>query len=166
MTAQYPDKLVNKHPRVKTSGLHLYGVIRGDPRTSRAGWGDGLAFTTKPSPPSFAARSTALWRGYVATFLLQSDGRLRLVAFEYMLGLRKWQTQEVDELLDGDFWLVMKPEFNAQRTYIPFRDGMVVEDQGEWFTEEPFEVRMQRRREKQQSAEPKAAADGGRDTGS
>jgi hypothetical protein len=103
---------------------------------------------------------TALWRGYVATFVLQPDGRLRLTAFEYMLGLRKWQKQEVDELLDGDFWVVMKPEFFGQRTYIPFRDGVVVEDREQWFTEEPFEVRMQRRRERQQEAEPGAAADG------
>lgn len=142
MTAQFPDNLENKHSRVKLDGLHLYGVIRGDPRTSRAGWGDGPAFSSKPSRPANAVMCTALWRGYVATFVLEPDGRLRLTAFEYMLGLGKWQKQEVDELLDGDFWVVMKPEFFGQRTYIPFRDGAVVEDRDQWFTEEPFGVRM------------------------
>jgi hypothetical protein len=113
VTAQWPDKLVNKHPRVKFDGLHLYGVIRGDFRASRGDWGDADAFTAKPSRPANAARCSALWRGYVATFLLQEDGRLRLVVFDYLLGLGKWQKQEVDEFLAGDFWMVMKPEFFA-----------------------------------------------------
>lgn len=160
MTAQYPDKLVNKHPRVRLDGLHLYGVIRGDPHSSQGGWGDCSAFSTQPSPPADGIMCTALWRGYVATFLLQLDGQLRLTTFEYMYSVRKWQKHAVDELLDGDFWLVMKRDFFGQRTYIPFRNGVVVEDREQWFTEEPFEVRMQRRRERQQEAEPGAAADG------
>src|SRR5262245_58021506 len=105
MTAQFPDRLVNKHRGVKLGRLHLYGVIRGNPRQSRSGWGSGPAFSTRPDRPAAATRCSALWRGYVATFVLQSDGRLRLTAFEYMLGLREWQRQEVDELLGGDFWL-------------------------------------------------------------
>src|SRR5215213_11752349 len=104
MTAQAADKVVNRHPRVTLDGLHLYGVIRGDVRASRDGWGDGPAFTTRPSRPPRAVACSALWRGYVATFVLQEDGRLRLAAFGYPAGLRKWQKQEVDELLAGDFW--------------------------------------------------------------
>lgn len=161
MTAQFPDKLVNKHPRVKLAGRRLYGVIRGDPRTSRNGWGDGPAFVTPPARPDAAIRCSALWRGYVATFVLEPDGRLRLSTFEYMLSIHEWQKQEVDELIDGDFWVVMKPAFFGPRTYIPFRDGVVVEDQEAWFTEEPFGVRMRRRREGQQAAEPGATADRG-----
>ncbi len=160
MTAQYPEKLINRHPRVKFDKLHLYGVIRGDFRASRGGWGDGEVFTTQPSRPANVARCSALWRGYVATFVLEEDGRLRLVKFEYMLGLRKWQKQETDELLEGDFWIVMKPEFFGARTYIPFRKGVIVEDQKEWFTEEPFEVRRQRRKAEEQSrTEPGASPD-------
>src|SRR5262245_1902702 len=136
MTAQYPDKLVNKHPRVKLDGLHLYGVIRGDPRTSRAGWGDGDAFATRPRRPSPATLCTALWRRYVATFVLQPDGRLRLAVFEYPGALTDRRTQEVDELLAGDFWMVLKPEFEGLRTYVPFQDGVVVEDRAAWFNEE------------------------------
>ncbi len=79
---------------------------------------------------------SALWRGYVATFVLQEDGRLRLAFFEYRLGLRKRERQEVNELLEGDFSMVMKNQFFGPRTYIPFLDGVVVEDQESWFTED------------------------------
>jgi hypothetical protein len=92
----------------------------------------------------------------VATFVLQPDGRLRLAVLEYMLSPSEWQKQEVgwqkqevDELLGGDFWAVLKPGFFGRRTYVPFRHGVVAEDHDQWFTEEPFAVRMQRRREHQ-----------------
>jgi hypothetical protein len=157
VTAQFPNKLINKHPRVKLDGLRLYGVVRGDVGAATNGWGDGDAFTTQPTPPANAVLCTALWRGYVATFLLQEDGRLKLVAFEYMLGLREWQRQEVGEQIEGDFWLVMKPEFFGQRTYVPFSDGVIVEDQEEWFTEEPFEMRRQHlEADRSRSADEKA----------
>jgi hypothetical protein len=145
MTAQMPDKLVNRHPRVRLDGLHLYGVVRGDIQTHN-GWGSGNAFTSRPTPPSRSVVCTALWRGYVATFVLEEDGRLRLTAFEHMVSFDEWETQPVDELLEGDFWLVMQPHFFADRTFIPFRDGHIVEDRAAWFTEEPFEVRMRRMR--------------------
>jgi hypothetical protein len=54
MTTQFADKLLNLHPRVRTDGLLLYGVIRGDPRTSPGGWGDGPAFSSKPIPPELS----------------------------------------------------------------------------------------------------------------
>jgi hypothetical protein len=78
--------------------------------------------------------------------LLQEDGRLRLATFEYRISLREWQEQRVDELIEGDFWMVMKPAFKGQRTYIPFREGLIVEDREQWFTEEPFNVRTARQR--------------------
>jgi hypothetical protein len=137
MTAQMPDRLENKHPRMKTDldGLYLYGVTRGDVRTSPNGWGDTNAFVAKPIRPANASICSALWRGYIAKFLLQEDGRLRLVDFEHLIGLKEWFRQPVDELLEGDFWMVLKPEFFALRTYIPFKDGLLIEDREEWFTE-------------------------------
>ena len=147
MTAQYPEKLVNEHPRVKLDRLYLYHVIRGDLNSSNYGWGDGTAFSTQPNVPSNAMRCSALWRGYVATFVLQSDGRLRLTAFEFMLSLSKWKKQNVDEVIKGDFWLVMKPAFFAPRTYVPFRDGVIVEDRVTWFTEKLYGARMKLRPE-------------------
>jgi hypothetical protein len=150
VTAQFPDKLVNNHPRVKFDGLHLYGVVRG-PAESSGGWGEDRAFATAPSPPG-NVMCTGLWRGYVATFVLQEDGRLRLTAFEYLADLSDWQKQDVDELLVGDFRMVLAPEFFGRRTYVPFRDGAIVEDREEWFTEDPFEVGAQNRRNKQEGS--------------
>lgn len=136
MTVQAPEKLVNEHPRVDLSGLSLYGVIRGDCRSNH-GYGDGNAFMTRPSPPADATVCTALWRGYIATFVLQADGRLRLECFEYPLDIENWRRQEVNELLVGDFWMLMTHVFFGPRTYVPFRDGAIVEDKEQWFTEEP-----------------------------
>src|SRR4051794_38537942 len=111
MTAQAPDQIVNQHPRVMLDGLYLYGVIEGDPRDSDSGWGEGDAVVARPVGPRTKAVCSALWRGYVAHFVLQDDGRLRLLAYEHMLEDRKWQRQEVDELLAGEFWLVLKRAF-------------------------------------------------------
>ena len=156
MTAQFAEKLVNLHPRVSTDNLRLYGVIRGEPRTSRSGWGDGPAFAAKPAPPKASVTCTALRRGYVANFVLQPDGRLNLALFEYMLSIHEWQKQEIGELLIGDFWMVLKPHFAGDRTYVPFYDGIVIEDQEKWIIEEPYIVRrhqrLQRRREGQADA--------------
>jgi hypothetical protein len=164
MTAQISHILVNKHPRVKFDGLRVYAVIRGDFRASQAGWGDGFAYTSQPIRQDDAAICSALWHGFVSEFLLEESGQLWLVAFHHsvtnghdppdtgdadanrMLSFLSWRKQQVNEGLTGDFWLVVKPDFYGERTYIPFRDGCIVEERSEWFTEEPFEVRRQRRR--------------------
>lgn len=40
-----------------------------------------------------------------------------------------------DEMITGDFWLVLKPHFRAPRTYVPFIDGGVVTDESRWVFE-------------------------------
>jgi hypothetical protein len=42
----------------------------------------------------------------------------------------------VNETLRGDFFMVMKPKFFGLRTYVPFRDGVIVEDVNEWVRED------------------------------
>ncbi len=42
----------------------------------------------------------------------------------------------VNETLSGDFFMLMKPKFLGLRTYVPFRDGVIVEDVHEWVREE------------------------------
>lgn len=147
LTAQIPDRLDNHHPRLTLAGLHLYGVIRGDIR-ARFGWGEPYRFATPPAPPG-SGRCSALWRGYVSTFRLDPDGRLELVAHAYLLSPGEWRTEPVGEWLGGDFWLVMKPAFFAPRTYVPFRDGRVVEDEAAWVAEpeQDWHRRLSRRRE-------------------
>lgn len=143
MTAQVPDRLMNKHPRVKLRGMHLYGVVRGDIRTN-SGWGQRYEFTKPPTPTKDVPRCSALWRGYTATFRLDSEGELELVSYRYPRSLTKTETEPVNEKLSGDFWLVLKHNFFGPRTYVPFKDGKIVEDESEWVVEEPRSRRMSR----------------------
>src|SRR5262245_29500787 len=115
MTAQAPDRLMNKHPRVKLRGLLLYGVVRGDIHAN-SGWGQRYEFLKVPQPPKDVPRCSALWRGYTATFRLDPDGEVELVSYRYPLSLTKAETEPVNEKLTGDFWLVLKQDFFGPRT--------------------------------------------------
>ncbi len=146
MTAQKPDTLINRHPRVQFNGLKLYGVVRGDiHQEGNSGWGDEAAYRTKAVVPENVVRRTDLHRGYVATFVLEQDGRLRLRSFKFTLNSRTSQTQRVNEFIEGDFWVVLKPKFFAERTYVPFRDGIIIEDRQQWFVEESYKLQEKRR---------------------
>lgn len=135
MTAQSPDILINEHPRIELRGLHLYGVIRNDFRSNH-GWGDRYLFASPANPPQDAVRCSALWRGYIATFRLDENGSLTLLSYRYPLSLTKAKTETINELLNGDFWLVLKPTFSAPRTYVPFIDGKIVENESQWIVED------------------------------
>jgi len=141
MTAQVPDRLMNKHPRVQLRGMQLYGVIRGNIRAN-SGWGQRYEFTRPPTPPKDVPRCSALWRGYTATFRLDSEGELSLVSYSYPRSKKKAEIESVNEKLSGDFWLVFKHSFFGPRTYVPFKDGRIVEDDTEWVTEEPRNQRL------------------------
>ena len=52
--------------------------------------------------------------------------------------------EPVNEKLSGDFWLVFKHNFFGPRTYVPFKDGKIVEDESEWVIEESRSRRMNR----------------------
>jgi hypothetical protein len=144
MTAQTPDSLINRHPRVRFNKLALYHVVRGDiHRKDSGGWGDGCAYRARAVVPEDVNRSTGLWRGYVATFVLERDGRLRLRSFKFRIA-RTSRSQRVNEFIEGDFWMVLKRQFFAERTYVPFRDGIIVEDRSQWFTEESHKLRRKR----------------------
>jgi hypothetical protein len=133
VTVQLSDRLGNDHPRVKLDGLRLYGVIRGD-ILARFGWGEPYPFAVPPAPPG-AGRCSLLWRGYIATFRLHPDGVLELVGYDYMMSPGEWRAHPVGERLAGDFWLVFKRNFFGPRTYVPFRAGLIVEDEAEWVGE-------------------------------
>jgi hypothetical protein len=134
MTAQVPDKLINEHPRVDFGDLQLYGIIAGDIRPS-CDWPKPFRLPTPPSPPANAATSSAWWRGYIATFRLNPDGTLDHLCYEYSLSSKEWVPQSVNDRLTGDFWLDMRPHFDDKRTYVLFRDGHVVEDRDQWYTQ-------------------------------
>ena len=149
MTTQAPDELINEHPGIDLSGLSLYGIIRGNP-TDNHGWGDKFSYPTEPSPPVGMTPCSMMWRGYIATHRLAADGTFHIVRFRFLTEIQvdhdndddgevvvQYETQSVNEQIDGDFWLVLKPRFSAPRTYLPFRDGIVVEDRCDWVVEEP-----------------------------
>jgi hypothetical protein len=136
MTAQVSDRLVNNHPRVKLRGLHLYGVVRGDIDANR-GWGERYTFVKPPQPPTDVSRCSALWRGFTSTFQIDSGGELELVSYHYPRSSGKATTEPIHEKLVGDFWLVLKHSFFGPRTYVPFKDGRIVEDETAWVIEEP-----------------------------
>lgn len=133
VTAQAPDELHNTHPDVDFGSLKLYGVVTGD-ITANHGWGHPYPFTTPPTPPEDQRTFSALWRGYIATFQLSPDGKLTLVSYTYpnSPSLGRNNTEAINELLVGDFWLVMKPAFKAPRTYVPFHNGVIVSDTAKW----------------------------------
>ena len=77
MTVQFPDVLINEHPQLDMTSLYLYSVIRGDVYSNH-GWGEPYKFSRQRKPPEKAVISSALWRGHIATFRLQSNGELIL----------------------------------------------------------------------------------------
>lgn len=132
MTTQLPDHLENNHPSVEFGELALYGVIVGD-ITANYGWGAPYPFQNRPSIPS-EGRSSALWRGYVAEFVLSHEGTITLVAFHYTVASEKLHVQ-ANEQLKGDFWLVMKSNFDGNRVYVPFESNVIVADEKRWVIE-------------------------------
>ena len=99
MTEQMSDVLLCDFDDVDLDGLRLYGVIRGD-ILSNHGWGEPYPFNRQPNPPK-SPMCSALWRGFVSTYVLKSDGRLYLVSYTYTFSK---QPEEVfEEQLEGDF---------------------------------------------------------------
>lgn len=133
MTAQIPDRLVNECPGVELSGLKVYAVIVGD-ISANHGWGERYPFASKATPDS-RTRCSALWRGYVSVYRLNSMGQLMLERFDYPFHKERGG-DSIDEALVGDFWLVTKETFFGKRTYIPFVNGVVVKDPTHWVREE------------------------------
>jgi len=136
MTAQFPEELENDHPRVDFGGLRLYGVIRG-PVHLNHGRGNPYGHTAKPKKPRRRPMCTANWKGYTEEYRLTEEGRLVLKRYSYRHNIiGRWWPKRVNETLHGDFFMVMKPKFFGLRTYVPFRDGVIVEDMTEWVRED------------------------------
>lgn len=147
MTAQIPEKLINDCQAINISGLNLYYVLSEFSKSERIGKPYQLTHRASKTSSGFG---TALRRGYVSCYRLTHDGRLILEAFEYPKGpaggvhefgnlfgtlditaARNYREQ-VSETLVGDFWLVLGSTFFGSRTYIPFRNGIVITNQSDW----------------------------------
>ena len=135
MTAQAPDRLINKHRKVSTRRwlwpLGLYGIVR-VPVYNHS----GIPYKLNRMPDvenRTKQRSTGLYRGYIATFCLRRDGQLQLQSYSYPTGIREYDVETVNEILTGDFWIVLQRRFHDNWCrLIPFRDGFVVLDRKQW----------------------------------
>lgn len=134
MTVQSPDDLTCNCELADFGELSLYAVITGD-ITAAHGWGTRYPFRNQPSVPPDSTVCSALWRGYIAEYAIDNDGCMSLVAYRYPLAPNK-PCVELNERLEGDYWLVMKSRFIGKRVYVPFRAGVLVTDEAEWLTED------------------------------
>lgn len=132
MTTQVSDQLINNYIEIDFGDLHPYGVAVGNVQSNN-GWGIPYPFKNVPSPSE--ERVSFLWRGYISVYQLNSDGQLILEKYEYPNLGGKREPDLVNEILDGDFYLIMKTEFRGVRTYIPFRGGRIVPNPDEWIVE-------------------------------
>lgn len=135
MTDQIPEKLTNNYARADLTGLNLYAIITGEPRSNQS---RSYEFKTAATPVK-GKNSSALWRGFVSTYVLWQTGKLTLEKFEYPFH-RGRLPDIVYEELQGDFWLVMRSSFLGKTTYVPFRDGTIVEDQSRWISVDDNEI--------------------------
>lgn len=158
MTAQCADQLYNEHPRVDLDGLQCFGLGREVPENGCGGMWGGLwvghnsdlsVFPKAPDPGRCKARIRVLYcsncdRRYVASYILRPDGKLTVMGYDYATldggGACRRGTpinysieDPVNEDVEGDFVLIMKLHFSSpSTTFVPFRDGRVVEDVSKW----------------------------------
>jgi hypothetical protein len=145
MTAQASDNLRNDNPRVDFDTLRCYGLTRSAP-TETSKWSGVLGGVFDfPRPPRQRPDTycTACYRGYIASYVLNPDGALTLAAYEYTTldvsvgGTASLRIDEdpVSEPITGDFWLILRPHFFTDpTTFVPFRNGRVIEDRSQWVT--------------------------------
>lgn len=129
MPQQPPDILVNEYPSVDFGALRLYTIVQGQ-RPARPRWNNQYPFKHRPRPSNHAVCSK-LWRGYLAYYRLTPEGQLLLERYEYPFD-HSQPADEVSEMLEGDFWLVMKESFYGTCTYVPFVDGRIQADRQQW----------------------------------
>jgi hypothetical protein len=132
VTAQYPDILINEHPRVAFENLSPYLLFRGDVGGNR----ERLVL---PVSPDYVPekRNSALWRGYIATFRLAADGTLSLISYGYPTPEGATLKQEIaNGEINGDFWLELRPFCSGPKTRVPFCAGRIVEDRTQWEIED------------------------------
>lgn len=125
---QMPEVLEVEDGTLELPAFQLYGVMVGDiddPKT----W-SGYTFSVRGDPTKMVM-CTALWRGYVSTYLLRRDGTIHLQQLEYPF-TKDMRCDEVDEQLTGDFWLDMRKGFTGDAVLVPFVDGRIDIEKSHW----------------------------------
>ena len=149
MTAQIPEKIINRYDNVDFGDYELFSVFIGDATNYKKR--KPYPFKQKGDPNKCVACS-ACWRGYVSVYELQPSGQLKLIRFEYPGFLRSteidnsnhvpepWiefdrtpkEADEAVEILKGDFWLELRSGFYGEEMVVPFVKGKIVTDTNRW----------------------------------
>lgn len=138
MTKQIAENLIVHDPKLDLHDLALRAVVTGDP-SKNFGWGDGEYSLPLPPLPEGSVSCSALWRGYISTFVIHVDGSVELHSCQFPFASRAEERGIVyiGKQLTGDFWLVMSEYFGGPRTFIPARQGYVIKDRHHWYIEPP-----------------------------
>lgn len=116
MTVQLAEKLESDHPGIVLDHLELYGIRD--------------VVNKHPAPDWVSERKcTALYRGYVSTYRLNSDGTLDLI--EQSDPFAKKSTK-LRHRIEGNFKMHLRPYFFGPNVTIPFLNSKIVEDQSQW----------------------------------
>ena len=124
MTFQQLDNIVCEHPRVDLSGHKIdsgHILFKLPIPISECDIPDGTVTATVSS----------LWRGYLATFRLNSDGTFELILIENPY-FRPPFRQEFNLIYEGDFKITFQGGLEGGSKTIPFENGVIVEDELRW----------------------------------
>ena len=136
MTVQLLDSLICEHPRIDLSDYKI------DSETLHPSLSIPLGECNVP-PETQSGVSSNLWRGYLATFRLNANGSFELIQIEFP-NYRPPYKQNFALVYEGDFSVRFQKQFgwNAPSITIPFVNGLIVEDESTWATNElPSAVR-------------------------
>jgi len=128
MTSQVPDILVVEPGSIDLPQMELHGVVIASIDDPKA-W-TCYKFANKGSEGKMTM-CTALWKGYISTYRLKIDGTLVLERLEYPFS-RGVDPDEVNEPLQGDFWLDLREWFMGSGVMVPFVDGKIVAEKTHW----------------------------------
>lgn len=132
MTMQMADTLIDGMSLNIGEYRNLYGIFTGDPHN--VGSLTSYLCKSKPNPEKLRV-FTACWKGHVRTFELTPSGNLYLKVFAYptLVDVEpSIQPDNVDEKIEGDFWLQFRSDFFGNQLFVPFRGGSVVSDSNEF----------------------------------
>ena len=121
MTAQRSDEFINNHPEFEIGDLRLFHI-------------HGYEIKTEIEKPEKAFISS-LWRGYIGTYQLNTNGSLCLTKISVFTGKRnaEFEDLKVNEEITGNFRLDFREQFFGNRLSVPFEGGTIILDQSQWF---------------------------------